>query len=129
MAKVKNKDTKPEIMLRSILHKAGFRFRKNAPNLPGKPDIVMPKFNTIIFVHGCFWHRHNCKRGQSVPSARMDYWLEKFRTNVVRDKDTISKLTLKGWRVLVVWECELKHSAKLLEKIKSFLIKEYQLNN
>ena len=110
MAKIKQSDTKPEIRLRSLLHRRGFRFRKNVADIPGKPDIVLPKYKTVIFVHGCFWHRHDCKRGQSVPTARREFWIEKFRKNVERDARNKAALEKGGWQVLTVWECDLKKS-------------------
>jgi DNA mismatch endonuclease (patch repair protein) len=107
MAKVKQSNTAPEVLLRKMLHKAGFRFRKNVKNLPGKPDIVLPKYKTVIFVHGCFWHRHNCRRGQSIPSTRKEFWVEKFKKNVQRDRINQELLSKEGWNVIVVWQCEL----------------------
>ena len=112
MARVSGQDTKPERLVRSYLHRRGFRFRKNVSSLPGKPDIVLPKYRTVIFVHGCFWHRHNCKRGQSIPTNRQEFWLAKFAKNVRRDEVVHEQLTVLGYRILVVWECELKKSMR-----------------
>jgi DNA mismatch endonuclease (patch repair protein) len=118
MSRIKGRDTKPEILVRSLLHRAGFRFRKNLSKLAGKPDLVLPKYNTAIFVHGCYWHRHCGCRYATVPSTNAEFWLEKFRGTVVRDDANQRSLTDVGWRVLTVWECELKHNAvNTLEKL------------
>jgi DNA mismatch endonuclease, patch repair protein len=121
MAKIKQKDTKPEILIRSLLHRSGFRFRKNSPGLPGKPDIVLPKYKTVIFVHGCFWHRHNCARGRSIPSARREFWMEKFQKNIQRDETKKKLLNEAGWQVIVLWECQLKDKSAVLEFLKQKL--------
>ena len=106
MAHIKSKDTSVEVKVRSCLFRNGFRFRKNVSDLPGKPDIVLPKYKTVIFVHGCFWHRHNCKRA-TTPKTRVDYWTKKFARNVDNDRKHIEDLQALGWRVMVVWECEI----------------------
>lgn len=109
MSRIKGKNTKPEVLLRSLLHQAGFRFRIHADNLPGKPDIVLPRYNTAIFVNGCFWHRHkNCKYAYS-PKSRHAFWQEKFARTVQRDQEKTEKLIKDGWQVRTVWECELKN--------------------
>lgn len=109
MSCIKGKNTKPEVLLRSLLHQAGFRFRIHASNLPGKPDIVLPRYNTVIFVNGCFWHRHeNCKYAYN-PKSRQDFWQEKFARTVQRDQEKTEKLIKDGWQVHTVWECELKN--------------------
>lgn len=109
MSRIKGKNTKPEVLLRSLLHQAGFRFRIHAGNLPGKPDIVLPRYNTVIFVNGCFWHRHkNCKYAYN-PKSRQDFWQEKFARTVQRDQEKAEKLIKDGWQVHTVWECELKN--------------------
>ncbi len=109
MSRIKGKNTKPEVLLRSLLHQAGFRFRIHADNLPGKPDIVLPRYNTAIFVNGCFWHRHkNCKYAYS-PKSRQAFWQEKFARTVQRDQEKTEKLIKDGWQVCSVWECELKN--------------------
>lgn len=117
MALIKNKDIKPEIKLRSFLHSAGLRFRKNVKNLPGSPDLVFPKYKIIIFLHGCYWHRHSCKRGQSTPNTRKEFWDNKFRTNVQRDQRNMKILASMGWKVLIVWECEIKSQERMQEVI------------
>lgn len=122
MSRIKGKDTKPELAVRSALHCAGYRFRVNRKDLPGKPDIVLPKFRTVIFVHGCFWHRHKgCKMSYS-PKSNVEFWQEKFSATVARDKKAISALEISGWRVIVAWECEIKKDMKrLIAKIKKDL--------
>lgn len=108
MSRIKGKNTNPEVCLRSLLHQAGFRFRIHADNLPGKPDIVLPHYKKVIFVNGCFWHRHeNCKYAY-IPKSRQNFWQEKFARTVLRDQEKAEKLIQKGWQVLTVWECELK---------------------
>ncbi len=107
MSHIRNKDTKPEECVRKYLFSQGFRYRKNDRKLPGKPDIVLPKYHTVIFVHGCFWHKHDCPRFVW-PSSNEGYWIPKINKNVVRDKTNIALLESLGWKVLVVWECELK---------------------
>ena len=121
MGKIKQKDSKPEMLLRSVLHRAGYRFRKNVKHLPGKPDIVLPKYRTVIFVHGCFWHRHNCKRGRSVPTARREFWEAKFARNVERDRENVEQLEAAGWRVITVWECSLKKLTEVPEEVRAKL--------
>ncbi len=123
MAKIGPKDTKPEKIVRSLLHRAGFRFRKNVQNLPGKPDIVLPKYETVIFVHGCFWHRHDCKRGQSIPSNRREFWKEKFNRTIERDEENRINLEEAGWKVIVVWECDLKNQSTLKASLMQMLLK------
>lgn len=108
MSRIKGRDTGPELRLRSLLHRAGFRFRLHAKDLPGKPDIVLPKYRTAIFVHGCFWHRHEGCRHATTPSTRADFWQDKFATNVNRDERNRTALEAAGWRVETIWECELK---------------------
>ena len=122
MSHVKNKNTAPEVKLRSILHRAGFRFRIYRKDLPGKPDIVLPKYNAVIFVNGCFWHGHDCKRGRR-PQTNQSFWSEKINKNMERDKLAITALEKLGWRVLVVWECEIKKQNQdaLLQRVKQFL--------
>ena len=124
MSAVRGCETKIEIKLRSELHKKGFRFRKNVKDLPGRPDIVLPKYRCVIFVHGCFWHHHNnCKRSK-LPSTRRDFWTKKIRENIKRDHCQVRRLRSDGWRVVVVWECELKHTTgeeRILKKITRYL--------
>ncbi|MPN56471.1 Very short patch repair protein [bioreactor metagenome] len=108
MSMVRNKNTKPELVVRRFLHKNGFRFRLHRKDLPGHPDIVLPKYRTVIFIHGCFWHRHEgCKRC-TTPATNVDFWQRKFTTNIERDKNAREALEKCGWRVIIIWECELK---------------------
>ena len=107
MAAIKGKNTKPELLVRSWLHRNGFRFRLHRKDLPGKPDIVLPKYRTVIFVHGCFWHSHGCAKSV-VPKIRRAFWTAKLGANRTRDKKMNVSLTKLGWRVVVVWECELR---------------------
>ncbi|WDI30318.1 very short patch repair endonuclease [Hyphococcus flavus] len=108
MRAVKGKDTKPEIALRKALFALGYRYRLNVKGLPGKPDIVLAKHRTVIFVHGCFWHGHNCKRGRRKPKSNADYWRDKIARNKARDQKNATALKELGWRVVTVWECEIK---------------------
>jgi DNA mismatch endonuclease, patch repair protein len=107
MSKISGKETKPEILVRKFLFANGFRYKKNVKNLPGKPDIVLPKYKIIIFVHGCFWHGHSCKAGK-LPETRKEFWEEKLRSNVERDKINQAKLIELGWKVFIVWQCEIR---------------------
>lgn len=111
MAGIRGKDTKPELALRRALHALGFRYRLHVKGVPGKPDIVMPKYNAVIFVHGCFWHRHRGCRYTTTPSSRRDFWTSKFDANVARDIVVRSALSQAGWRVATVWECALRTEA------------------
>lgn len=123
MSKIPGKETKPEILVRKFLHSKGFRYRKNVKNLSGKPDIVLPKYKTVIFVHGCFWHGHVCERA-ALPKTNHQFWKEKICKNIERDKCNIFKLKESGWNVVIVWQCEIKNKTnmeirlnKLLEEI------------
>ncbi|WP_210409264.1 very short patch repair endonuclease [Methanococcoides sp. NM1] len=107
MSKIRGKDSKPELIIRKFLFSKGFRFRINDVRYLGKPDIVLPKYRTIIFVNGCFWHNHeNCRRAQ-LPKTNTEFWLEKIKENVERDSKNISLLKREGWNVIVIWECEI----------------------
>lgn len=107
MSGIRGRDTKPEIIVRKYLHAAGLRFRLAPKNLPGKPDIVLPKYRTAVFVHGCFWHRHEGCRYATTPATNANFWLNKFQANTARDERTHDLLTEVGWHVLVIWECEI----------------------
>ena len=114
MSAIKSKNTKPEITLRKLLHSMGYRFRLHRKDLPGSPDIVLPKYKTVIFVHGCFWHRHeNCKYA-TTPKTRKEFWEKKFRENINRDNLNQANLALKGWILIIIWECQLKGDIKKL---------------
>lgn len=122
MRQVAGKNTKPELVVRSLLHRQGFRFRLHRKDLPGKPDVVLPKWKAAVFVHGCFWHRHpRCKRA-SMPADNAEYWLAKFGRNIARDKASRKALEKMGWRVIIVWECELKRLDELGERLQREII-------
>lgn len=118
MSRIAGKNTKPELRLRSILHRAGYRFRLHVSSLPGRPDIVLPKYRTVIFVNGCFWHRHpGCSKSYT-PSSRAEFWTAKFEATIARDAKKSAELRKQGWNVLTVWECELQQSpASVLDRI------------
>ena len=120
MSRIGGKNTKPELMVRSLLHHMGLRFRIHRKDLPGKPDIVLPKYRTVIFVHGCFWHRHRGCRYTTTPSTRVDFWQKKFDDNVERDKQKTDELRQLGWRVLIVWECETRDPEKLMKRLRKY---------
>ncbi len=121
MSRIRSVNSKPEVIVRSLLHRLGFRFRKNVKTLPGKPDIVLKRHNTIIFIHGCFWHRHSgCKRA-NMPKSRQDYWEPKLEGNVQRDLTNIRELQSKDWKVSVIWECEIKDMCRLEESLVKLL--------
>ena len=107
MSGIRSKDTRPEIIVRQALYHAGFRFRLHRKDLPGKPDIVLPKYHAVIFVHGCFWHGHNCHYCK-IPKTRTEFWLDKINANAARDLRNVEALRASGWTVLTVWECEIR---------------------
>lgn len=112
MSKIRSKNTKPELVLRKALFARGFRYRVNVPNLPGKPDIVLPKYKTVIFLHGCFWHRHEGCKYAYTPKTNTKFWVDKITSNAERDKVNLQKLTALGWNIVTVWECEIRHTHK-----------------
>ena len=114
MAAIKSKNTKPELVIRRSLHAMGYRFRLHKKDLPGKPDIVLPKYKIAFFVHGCFWHRHEGCKLSTIPKIRTEFWMEKFRGNVERDKLNQAKLISMGWTPLIIWECETKKNVNSL---------------
>ena len=121
MAKIKGKNTAPERAVRSLLHRAGYRFRIHVRGLPGTPDVVLPKYRAVVFVHGCFWHRHrNCKIA-TMPQSHKKFWSEKFARNVANDARHRRKLRRLGWRVVTVWSCQLRHPERVLAKIEKAL--------
>lgn len=123
MGRIKSSDTNPEKRVRSTLHRMGYRFRLHRKDLPGKPDIVLPKYKAIIFVHGCFWHRHkNCKNA-ATPKTRKEFWQQKFQDNVKRDRKVSRSLRKSGWHVHVVWECQTKNQDKLEKNLQTFFRK------
>lgn len=118
MAKIKGKNTRPEIAVRSLLHRAGYRFRIHVDSLPGKPDIVLPKYRTVVFVHGCFWHRHRgCKVGK-IPKSHRRFWADKFTRNVANDKKHGRQLRRLCWKVVTVWECQLKRPERVMQQVE-----------
>ena len=126
MSHIHGKDTSIEIKLRRALFARGFRFRKNVKKMIGSPDIVLPKYKTVIFIHGCFWHRHRGCRYATTPKTRIDFWKEKFNRNIKRDRRQTKELIKEGWNVLVVWECELKYNlddiVNEIDKIVHYMI-------
>lgn len=121
MSRIKSEDTKPEIKVRSFLHQLGFRFSLRSSKLPGKPDIILKKYNTVVFVHGCFWHLcPNCKSGR-LPKSNLSYWQEKLTNNKIRDQKNIKALLKLGWKVIVVWECQTKNEKDLVKSLKTIL--------
>lgn len=121
MGRVKSSDTGPEKRVRALLTVLGARYRLHRADLPGKPDIVMPGRRLAIFVHGCFWHGHNCARGARIPKANRDYWTGKVARNTVRDARVQAELAASGWRVETVWECDLRNMPALTERARSWL--------
>lgn len=125
MSKIKGKNTKPEMVVRKFLHANGFRFRLHDKSIPGRPDIKLPKYKTVIFIHGCFWHGHSNCRIYQMPKTRVDFWNNKISANKERDNDRISTLKAMGWNVIVLWECELKPTKRagtlqsLIEQLKA----------
>ncbi|MCC6597772.1 MAG: DNA mismatch endonuclease Vsr [Alphaproteobacteria bacterium] len=125
MSGIRGKDTRPEITIRRALHAAGYRYRLHGAKLPGKPDLVLPKYRAVIFVHGCFWHKHDCHLFK-MPSTRQEFWRTKIQGNVRRDEKVLEALHGEGWRTLIVWECALKGKHKLpeedlIERISSWI--------
>ena len=127
MSQIKGKDTKPEIIVRKYLFSKGFRFRKNDKRYPGSPDIVLPKHNTIVFVHGCFWHLHDGCKYATMPKSNVDFWKKKLYGNKERDKRNQKLLEEMGWTVITVWECQLKKDKQeqTLEELHSQIISQY----
>src|SRR5712691_1240549 len=125
MSAISCKDTTPELLVRSMLRSVPCRYSINDPNLPGKPDIVFKRCKKAIFVHGCFWHRHNCRAGRSVPSTRTKFWTDKLTENKSRDGRQIAKLRRMGWGVMIVWQCKLKgrKARSVLARVVNFLQK------
>lgn len=121
MARVKGKDTKPELKLRRLAHAMGYRFRLHRKDLPGSPDLVFPGRRKVIFVHGCFWHGHECARGARQPKQNAEYWAAKIARNRARDAAAQEALRAQGWRVGVFWECEMKDLEALAARLKAFL--------
>jgi len=123
MRRVKGRDTTPERKVRKLLTGLGARYRLHRQDLPGNPDIVLPGRKLVVFVHGCFWHGHDCPRGARVPKANRDYWLAKVGRNRARDTASLAALTGQGWRVETIWECEMKDEAALTARLSGLLAK------
>lgn len=134
MSRIRSTNTKPEEIVRKYLFSHGFRYRKNDKRYPGKPDIVLPKYHTIIFVNGCFWHMHGCSRSR-LPRSNQDYWKPKIERNIQRDAENQQKLEADGWKIIVVWECELKKRiaeerlSRLCEEIKADILQKQNTDN
>lgn len=121
MAKIRGKNTGPERIVRSLLHRAGYRFRLHVRALPGTPDVVLPRYRTVVFVNGCFWHRHVGCKIATTPKSHRKFWTEKFARNVANDRKHRRQLRRMGWRVATVWSCQLKHPERVLAKIEKAL--------
>ena len=121
MSRVRSKNTKPEMTVRSLVHSLGYRYRLHGKDLPGKPDMVFRSRKKVIFIHGCFWHRHRGCQKTSTPKSRVDFWTAKFEGNKARDAKIKRKLTRMGWQYLVIWECQVKDKEKLEKRITNFL--------
>lgn len=124
MARVRHFDTAPELIVRKLLHKLGYRFRIHRKDLPGRPDLTLPRHRAVIFVHGCFWHGHvGCRRAR-LPQTNVTFWQEKVRRNAERDERTLGQLAEAGWRALVIWECQTKDTVTLRQILMTFLANE-----
>lgn len=119
MSRIRGRDTKPELFVRKLCHSLGLRFRLYDKNLPGKPDLVFKRHDTVIFVHGCFWHMHNCKYGTVVPKTNAEIWQEKRLRTVERDKENLKNIVSQGWRPVTIWECETKDISRLTKKLNT----------
>jgi DNA mismatch endonuclease (patch repair protein) len=122
MSRIRGRDTKPELLVRSILHRLGFRFRLNRTKLPGRPDVVLTRHRTVVFVHGCFWHRHAGCRFAYTPKSNLQFWTTKLEGNVARDKKALRALRALGWRTVIVWECQTADGPKLANRLQKFLL-------
>jgi len=121
MRRIRGKDTLPELLVRKIAHRLGYRFRLHVPDLPGRPDLVFPRRKVALFVHGCFWHRHDYCRYAYSPKSNIEFWGNKFQNNVARDKRVQGELEAMGWKVAIIWECETVDLASVAEKLKGCL--------
>lgn len=121
MASVRGKDTQPEMIVRRAVHRLGYRYRLHSKDLPGKPDLVFPVWRKVIFVHGCFWHRHRCKKGRSLPQVNREFWEAKLAANVERDRKVRNTLRKQGWQSLIIWECQTCDLAKLAMRLSDFI--------
>lgn len=121
MSRIRGRDTIPELIVRRMAHRLGFRFRLHRKDLPGRPDIVFPRFRAAVFVHGCFWHRHDGCRYAYTPKSRVEFWMEKFKKNIAHDRRSEKALRNLGWRVLVIWECETQNETALRKCLVDYL--------
>lgn len=121
MSRIRGKDTKPEMVVRSLVHRMGYRFRLHVGDLPGKPDLVLPRHEKVIFVHGCYWHMHRCRFGRVIPKTNTEFWQNKRQGNVDRDRRNLRKLRREGWSVLVLWECWTRDPDRIEAKLTEFL--------
>jgi DNA mismatch endonuclease, patch repair protein len=121
MSSIRSRNTKPEILVRQLIHGLGYRFRLHGQKIPGRPDIILPKLRRVVFINGCFWHMHNCKYGRVVPKTNADFWKLKRLSNKERDRKNLRILKKQGWKVLVIWECKLKEKQKLERNLMAFL--------
>lgn len=121
MAKIRSKNTKPELFVRRLAHRLGFRFRLHKADLPGRPDLVFARLRKVVFVNGCFWHAHQCPHGKRIPAANRDYWIRKRRRNSRRDRMALMRLQNDGWVALTIWECELAEPERLARRLWQFL--------
>jgi DNA mismatch endonuclease (patch repair protein) len=121
MRRVRSRDTKPELQLRRLVWALGYRYQKNRRDVVGQPDLTFVRHKCVIFLHGCFWHRHDCASGQRAPKSRTAFWTKKFERNVQRDAMVKDQLSAAGWRSLVIWECELENRSSVEERIRGFL--------
>lgn len=121
MASIKSSDTQPELIVRRLLHSFGYRYRLHRRDLPGTPDLVLPRYQCVIFVHGCFWHKHRCKRGRSTPRTNAEFWRGKRENTRLRDHRNVDALRRAGWRVIIVWECEVSNPDNLEKRLNSLI--------
>lgn len=121
MSRVRGVDSEAELVVRRIAHRLGYRYRKHVAGLAGRPDLVFAGRRKIVFVHGCFWHRHDCSAGRRLPKSRVDFWKNKLERNQERDAEHLRQLAAEGWKILVIWECETKNPAGVERRLKRFL--------
>lgn len=118
MSNISGKETKPEILIRKSLFSKGFRYRKNVQKMPGQPDIVLSKYKTVIFIHGCFWHGHKKCKAAKLPETRKEFWEEKIKSNIARDKRTTNELKQLGWHVITIWQCDISNKEKQTKRLE-----------
>jgi DNA mismatch endonuclease, patch repair protein len=128
MRAIRSKDMRPELAVRSLVHKLGYRFRLHRKDLPGKPDLIFPSRRKVIFVHGCFWHSHQGCKAAHVPKTNLDYWIPKLRRNQARDARSIDALSADRWKSLIIWECEIKDEKHVRREVRQFLGKAGRIN-